>query len=345
MSSFILLPLQFFSSGFRNYNEATPSCWELAADGVSLQLKEVLPAQAGFFETHSVATASVCLSTGSTSDGWWTRSGDSFMPALTNDPDMKDFQVTMSVETPNFRIYKALSSDKNEYAIVNTNIDLKYPWVATCSQAVYIEAYDYFFNLDNISHLQIASSSDYTDVVNLSCSKVYGTSVEISDYGYNQIALTNWPSNSQVISLWPAATKYQYYRWNQTNPHASQEKMYVFMHGILMNLPNGYMIEDKTTEYRYPKSSTDRNLLGDITFDGVQNTGYQRSFNLEFQYLPSSSMSELVDMYKLGKGGLPVLFVEDSADVSTWIICGMKNLSVKEIVAGGFNVSFELQEF
>ena len=117
------------------------------------------------------------------------------------------------------------------------------------------------------------------------------------------------------------------------------------MLGRLWDLPTAYQTYDRSYDNVYDNSSVFSNPLGEAKYRGQLNSNIKRTITLEWRYLPTSDKDDLLNIFKRGKGGLPIWYFDDTSDTGFWIFGAMKTLTLTEPAAGAFNITIQLAEF
>jgi len=146
-------------------------------------------------------------------------------------------------------------------------------------------------------------------------------------------ALAEYPSQSS------------YYNYSISCSSASDDSIQGLMHGLLYSLPDNNQSEVQSYTLQYPKSRVYNNLIGGVKFDGLSTPGYKRQVTAKWNEVSSTQRDTMVTIFTLGKGGLPVLFVNDVTDANSFYVVGMKSLTVTEPYVEAFNVSLLMEEF
>jgi hypothetical protein len=247
---------------------------------------------------------------------------------------------SMAGELTGYEIYKGFSSDTKEYLKVTGNIDITYPYVNGGVQAVAVISDNLLSSTTNKLYLYKAALPDYSNAIIKTPAIKYGDGITSDTY-----FSTLFPVDRQTksIAVYSNDTAYNYYRISITP--ASQQKIQMLMHGVLNTLPDGYRLSERDYSYKYNYSSVKINLVGNVYYDGLQNNGVKRTHTLSYEYLSEVDMLNLLDYFKLGKGGLPMYFVDDENNPDSWMLCGITSMNVTEKYAGYFNATLNIFEY
>lgn len=120
-------------------------------------------------------------------------------------------------------------------------------------------------------------------------------------------------------------------------------RLYNCMFGLEFDLPPGYLIESRSYNVIDTGSQIYNKHYGPI--DRSYLAGNQsRDFTLEFDSLGKDDANVVFNIFRYGYGCLPVLFVEDTSDVSTWRRIIMTDLKYTEPVTCSYNMSISCKE-
>lgn len=253
---------------------------------------------------------------------------------------VNNLKLNMYGESTGFEVHKAFTTDDREYLKITDGIDLAYPFVKNGTQAIFLLSDDFLSDETNKLYLYKDTTENYLSSTLKTPIAVYGDGAIESTYFTAATALSGL---TKSIIIYPADNQFQYYRI-LISPISSQ-RIQSLMHGIIYDLPDGYRLSNREYGYKYSGSIIKTNLVGNIFFDGVQNNGVKRSHTLSYEYLSETDKDFLLDIFKLGKGGLPMLFADDVFDNRTWMIIGIKSMSVTEKYAGYYDITLNIQEY
>lgn len=257
---------------------------------------------------------------------------------------VNDFTLTMSGATVGYEVYKAFSTDDKEYLKYTGYIVMSNEYVSSGTQGTVVVSNHLLSSTSNKLYLQEDDNSGFSTPTTKTIAAIYGDG-EIGDDTFNYLYAGSSPITGITKSLviYPGSTSYQYYRYWVTP--TSNQRIQMLTHGILYDVPDNYRLESKSFEYSYRGSEVYENLLGTIYYDGVQNNYLKKTHTLEFQYLNETDKNTLLTIFQLGKGGLPIWFIDDTSDNTSWIFCGMKTMQVSEPYINYFNVTIKLVEY
>jgi hypothetical protein len=230
-----------------------------------------------------------------------------------------DINFSVESEVSNYELKRAYSSDIKEYAKIPaaSKISFDFSAINSGTQALLIWSKNY----SGTPAMQSSSSYDFSVINTLNIASAYGTNKKLVVYS-NQGSL--------------------FYRINPIGVDVDLKQM---SFGRLYNLPNSARLENRTHSYKYELSEIYFNLLGEKRYSGFENQGMRRSHNLDFEYLSETDKNTLIDIFTLGRGCLPVWYIDDPNDATSWMLVKLKELNYSEPYAGYFNVSISMEEF
>lgn len=241
-----------------------------------------------------------------------------------------NINIALTGETTGYEIRKALSPDLREYSKVSAsaNTDFNYSSVTNSYKSGLLLVSDTFNVLTDSFNIYKSLSADYSSATGLSYENYYGST-----------------GTDKFLKIFPAesTTDYKYFRIDITGTTSAHNVNHI-CHGYVFELPETFRNVDQSFDYRYPLSEVSVNLKGKIYFDGWQTNGLKQDHTLQFEWLNSTEKNKLIDMFQLGKGGLPVWFIEDETDVNTWKLVAMKTLTISEPYTQYFKVEITLRE-
>ena len=121
--------------------------------------------------------------------------------------------------------------------------------------------------------------------------------------------------------------------------------LYHITYGSLQSLPDSKLMIQRDYNYTLPGSSVDINLNGEISWSGYQNNGLKRSGTLIFEFMDSSEKDTVLNIFKYGKGCLPMWFIDDITDESTWMLLSLRTLRITEPYVDYFTAEISWEEF
>jgi len=120
-------------------------------------------------------------------------------------------------------------------------------------------------------------------------------------------------------------------------------RVYNCMFGLEFDLPDGYLVEQRSYNVQDNGSTIYTKYYGQ--FDRSYFSGNPtKQFNLEFDSLPVNKANVIMNIFRYGYGCLPVLFVEDTSDNSTWRKIILTDLSYTEPSNCMFNIKISCKE-
>lgn len=244
------------------------------------------------------------------------------------------YNITMSSENTGYEARKAFTVDRNEFLEYTNEIIMGTKFASAGTQGVYMDSDEIFDSTSKNFHLKRNTTIQTpTGVWGHSNVEVSGDHVEVSSGVTGRVLM---------LASYSSQGSYFDYRFSITN--ATNDRIQSLMHGVLYDMPGNYS-EEREVAYEYPKSKTYSNLLGNIRFDGLSTPGIKRKHTVIFNEVNSTDRDLLITIYTLGKGGAPILWVGDTSNDSTWMVCGMKELVVTEPYVDAYNLSLTLEEF
>lgn len=248
--------------------------------------------------------------------------------------------LTMSDELTGYESYKAFTTDDREYMKYTGNLYMSNAFTTSGIQGLVVVSDEW--SEDDTDRIYLESSDTLAGTYTAkTISAVYGDSTSGTSYFYPTTSTTGKTKSFAQYST--ADTSYKYYRIRCQ--HTSSQRFQNITHGYVYDLPDGYRIEDQNFNYTYKNSIVKTNLVGNIYWDGLQNNSIKKSHALTFEYLTSTQKETLLDIFKLGRGGLPVWFIEDETDNNTWMYAGMKTMTVSEPYVDYYKVTINLVEY
>ena len=244
------------------------------------------------------------------------------------------YNISMASETTGFEARKAFTVDRNEYLEYTAEIIMGTKFASTGTQGVFMDSDEVFDSTLKNFHLKRNTTIQTPTAI-------YGhENLEVSgDHIESAGAITG---RALMLAVYSSQGAYYDYRISIIN--ATNDRIQQLMHGILYDLPVNYL-ETRDYTYVYPQSRTFNNLLGAIKFDGLDNPGLKRTHTAIFSDMNSTDRNTLITIFTLGKSGLPILWVNDTSDDSTWMVAGMKSLTITEPYVEAYSAELEMEEF
>lgn len=224
------------------------------------------------------------------------------------------------IETAGYELNKSYSTDTKEFSKLSgiSNLYFNFPSVAADgTQALLFWSYNYNGSII----LETSSDPDFETISPMIIQSSYGIFKRLIVYS-NQGSL--------------------YYRIKPTGADIDLIKVNF---GRLIQIPENFRVRFQSKNLKYENSTVYNNLLGQIRYDGFENNGIQASYKLEFNYLDEQDRDLLVEIFKLGKGCLPLWFIEDVQDEESWALVEFKELQYEEPAPGYFNISISVEGF
>jgi len=257
---------------------------------------------------------------------------------------VSDLSLSMSGELIGYEAYKAFTTDDREYLkVTNSNIDMTSPY--TCSglvQGVVMVSEDFFTSTSNALYLYKDDNQGFSSPTVKNISTIYGDGTSGGSYIY--AGGTSITGRTKTFATYTADTSYQYYRFT-IGPSPLNQKINLLCHGGVYTIPSGYRIQDYETKFTNRGSVVKTNLLGNVFWDGLQNNSLKREHQLVLEYMTGEQKDELVSIFTLGRGILPVWFIDDENDNDTWMYAAMTSMSVTETAVEYYNVTIDLREY
>ncbi|BDQ01951.1 MAG: hypothetical protein KatS3mg036_0505 [Ignavibacterium sp.] len=217
-----------------------------------------------------------------------------------------------------YELRKAFSTDTKEYALIpsTSRIYFSYPQINPGTQALVLWTENYTAT----PVVQSSTEEDFETIINMNAGGIYGLNKKLIIY-------SNQGSN--------------YYRINPTGVDLRLKNL---SFGRLYSLPSDFRLEIQSTTHKYELSKVYFNLLGQTKYDGFANQGLRKSYTLEFNFITEAEKQNLIQVFTLGKGCLPMWLIEDLNNSESWIFGIFRGLTYMEPYAGYFNVSISIQE-
>lgn len=228
--------------------------------------------------------------------------------------------MTFSVENEvtNYEIKRAFSYDMDEYAKITPGSYVFMDFTSTNSGTPGLLLLAETYNAAPI--LVTDDNAGFASATTLNISASYGDTLQLREYANN-------PGE-------------RYFRLDLNS--VSTEEIKNIIYGRVYNLPEG-RLEDNEMVSSYYKSKVFSTLDGTVKYSGVL-THIRNKTSINFEYLNSTDKDMLLNIYLYSKGTLPVWFIEDSSDESTWMQVMMKTINIREPFAGYFKVSISMEE-
>lgn len=251
--------------------------------------------------------------------------------------------LSMSGESDGYEVYKGFSTDDREYLKYTGYVVMTNPYVSSGTQGAVVVSNHLLSSTSNKLYLQKDDNSGFTSPTTKIISAVYGDGVADGTGSYLYAGGSPITGTTKSLIIYSGDTEYQYYRFwvDPTN----NQRLQILTHGIVYDTPDNYRIEEKTFNYKYHNSMVYDNLLGNVYYDGLQNNGIKKTHELNFEYVNNTDKGQLLSIFQLGKGGLPVWFLDDLTDNETWMYCGINSMKISEPYAGYFTINLNLMEY
>jgi len=259
---------------------------------------------------------------------------------------VSSLNLTMTSEELGFEAYKAFTTDDREYMkFASTHLEMENPYINSGTQGGILISSDFFTDTSNLLYLYKDDNSGFSSPDVKYIQTLYGDGDTGGGGQYIYAGASPITGTTKTLAIYNGTeVSYQYFRFTVA-PAPLDQEVTTLTHGIVYDMPDTYRIEDYSTGYEYRKSRVYTNLLGTIYWDGLQNNLVKRTHVLEFQYLNEAQKDELIAIFELGKGILPVWFIDDTSDNDTWMYCAMKTASVTEEVVDYYTVILNLEEY
>ena len=205
--------------------------------------------------------------------------------------------TAMTGQHQGFEIQKMLSSDLREYCKFTSDLYLTYS----------LENQSTYRALLKIGAGNISSFYDFTG-------GSYTLRTPLATFGSGNMTIKEY----QTVG--------SYYQHKISAPINSEFNHLCY--GILQPLPDSKLRIERDYNFTLPGSSVDINLNGKISYSGFQNNGIKRAGTLTFEYMSSSEKDTLLNIYKLGKGCLPLWWIEDTSNTDTWMQLSLRTMKL-----------------
>lgn len=100
--------------------------------------------------------------------------------------------------------------------------------------------------------------------------------------------------------------------------YGREYKLYEIMIGYQVSLPTGYLREDRQTSHKFYGGSQSVSRFGNSMRTGQFSQTPRRSFELSFEDLTRTYRDQLVGCFQYSRGVIPMMYIEDSDDKTTW---------------------------
>jgi len=242
-----------------------------------------------------------------------------------------------------FETQYALDTDKNSYMLVDTGSSnsLTIGYITSSLPTEFSEYYPCCYMRSTTvggNNVKLQYSNDSSSFSDYTISTLYGDGVNSGSY----IGFTSG-SEVESIAIFNQKNLYKYFKFYIQNSLNNNNKLQSMMNGLYITLPDS--AEDYDVDYTYHGHEVTKTQFGNVRFSGWQNSGNRRKKAMKFEYITATQKDMLVKIFELSKGGLPLLYVDDETNNSTWMQCYMGTLTVTEPIAEAFSVTFDLEEY
>jgi len=246
----------------------------------------------------------------------------------------------------------AFDVDKNTYITMPTSSNgyINYSYYtqssnpdefSTSKMAMYISTDTLFFNTNQNWRFKYSTNSGST-YTNYTVQEIYGDGTA----GPTYCRCNSTSSNAKIFkSIYESnsTVKYKWFNFKVEYPNLREQRFFEMMHGWLIDLPDP--IEAYEIQNNYFGSKITTTTFGNTKFSGWHNYN-RKTIQLNFEFLTNSQKNLIVKIFELSKGGLPILFIEDEEDKSTWFIGFIKSpLTLSEPIAEAFNIEMQIEEY
>ena len=115
------------------------------------------------------------------------------------------------------------------------------------------------------------------------------------------------------------------------------------IYGVLYTLPSNEVL-DRTTGFSYTTPTVQYTELGKVITNGFHSTKIKRKLALKFDYLTSDEVNGIRDIFLAGRGGLPILYIQNEDDTDSWVYCTLPNMTIEEPIPCYYEVTLSLEE-
>lgn len=337
----ILVPAQYFRSGFAYSGD---SLWDFEGTDAIIPRNFAEENPLGAFDFPDADTIAEAAAIEDESV-WETDASDALMPINTVTTLVSNMTAEMASEQTTFELYKALSVDDYEYARITDDMKFTFPYIPTGKTwGLYIKMEKFLEDADNYWDIGIADESSYTEYDRQDAVTLYGDGTILGGLIRSGVGGEIEGITQTFAELTDLEDGYFYIRHQCLPQRSPAVRCYNLVYGMIYDLPDGQQLEGRTFTYEYPDSTGFTKLLGGVTHSGYSNNGPKRATTLSWKYLTEAQKDELIEMFKLGRGGLPVMYFPDTADKTTWMYCVMKTLTLEETHTKYYTISIDLQE-
>jgi len=248
--------------------------------------------------------------------------------------------LSMAGELDGYEAFKAFTTDDKEYLKYTAPIYMSNPYTQNLTQGLVIISDSWMEDDTERVYLENSSTLGGTYTAK-NISAVYGDGTNGGTYIYPENAITGVTKCFAIYSS--TDTAYRYYRVRLTA--AESQRFQIITHGYVYDVPDGYRLMPLDTSYTYRNSVVRANLVGIIYLDGLENNKIKRQHTLQLDYMNSTQKTMLLDIFKLGKGGLPMWFIDDENDKNTWIFAKMVSMTVVEDYVEYYKITINMEEY
>lgn len=222
------------------------------------------------------------------------------------------------------------------------------PFLKSKPRGLYIKSDTAFFDTDssNYTIYQLGRGVEEISVSGVAPALFYG------DGTAHASGIATYPGtgdnrlySKQTLMVYSADAINNTFRFNTRSIGNAHPNTFIqeLIYGVLYTLPTNE-VYDRTTGYTYGAPTIQYTELGKPITNGFHSTKIKRKLALKFDYLTSDEVGGLRDIFLAGRGGLPMLYIQDDDDTDTWIYCTIPNMTIEEPIPCYFDVTFTLEE-
>lgn len=336
-----LVPMYYFMSGSIQSNSALYSQFEYSGSFIT-QKPTPVSGTVGLWEYDGIGLMPAAGT--QPFDNFWEYDGLGNVIPRDNiliESTYNNLSISMSVASSStYEPRKAFTSDLGEYGKIKDLIILTYPYTSVGTQGLLIKS-DTVLN-DTGKQIVLMNSltlnrGDYTSITPTS---VYGNASISGDSLINN----NNPTDVLVLGEYPNDSTWRYYAVYLSGS-SDYENIHSMTHGILYDIGSGHRLEEQSFDYDFPQFNIRYSLLGKTRWNGWKNTKNQRSHNLQLRGISKEMKDVILNIFTLGKGGLPIWFIDDESDSNTWMYVYIPTMNLTEPNDRMYNITLQLMEF
>lgn len=274
------------------------------------------------------------------------------LPLDTNEVDLatttvsgqQGFTATVDSNINSFETYKAFSTDNGEYYRYNGTTSLAFDRVFIDSPQAVMYYGDEIL-VSAATEIRLFTDDEYpvspVDMTLKVPQAVYGDG---TINGTGLFFATEFDALSLSLVTYTEETAFTYFALHCPYEKA-RPRFYNITAGILVELPNYKQKATKSIARKYVSSGYDNSVVGRPLWKGMLDNNLRRNFTLQFEFLTPDQRNTVLRIFKRGNGALPMWYIPDLTDNTTWVYCSLPSMSVSEPYAEYFNVDLKVEEY